>query len=837
MSRRFDNFEPTQLSGPPKEAEEPMELFPPEDSIVVEEATLQKAQNQRREAELRVDRLMLEQAIEQLERSRQAKSQELSDLAQQVGAKTEELQKMRTEANALNEALSQKLLGLESIKTAVDEERQHLVRLKKANTDMQSDAQKMTDRRSKLEQSFLEHEQRMRKAEELLAQKLVDSGRLDEEINGKRDALSAAKDRLEVELRREGDLRASIAALLHKKEEIEEILEARRLEMAKLIGESEEEAQKNIAEAREDAQAIREEARRAADILAKDSQKKLQTLAEEKLQRADAKADQILSNAQREATELLSTVHEKARKLIEGTESEAAALRLESHSRYDQILEDAKREAFQLLSRAQKDSETLSEEARKRADLLQSTAYEEKRQILEEADLSRTRILDEARAQQEEKLEKALTHARQITEEAAQKKQGIELEIEGLSAFLQEEKRRFYEALDLEKRQLLHEILHDRSELDERIKEEAKLIELRHAKARDELQRESQEHKASLEARGRAMEEEWTQKAESLARSLEQRAQEAAQAAQTLRRKLDEEMSELRTQTEKDLVQLRIQQEASLQNWTRTQQDLFHSTQNKRRAQILDAMTAFVNAAIKPHIAELDAEESSRLTTQIRNAANEAFLEAEKQTQAASLHGSGRAATGGPIKDASYWRRTFLHSGAKLLALSSVLLAGGIASWKFLSREQNLSAASNYVTEEMKKRQKLAFEPELDRSYKSSYTDNVLYTSRYLEYERHKELRNRWIVTLNRHAIDKVEVHNEAIVKLLAKEATLLKQLEKIRLEIDGRDPEPEIRKMRELEEKYRQQFVSIMGSEEKYIAFAKFKSQYFEKILQRDLP
>jgi hypothetical protein len=147
-----------------------------------------------------------------------------------------------------------------------------------------------------------------------------------------------------------------------------------------------------------------------------------------------------------------------------------------------------------------------------------------------------------------------------------------------------------------------------------------------------------------------------------------------------------------------------------------------------------------------------------------------------------------------------------------------------------------MSAQNSYVADEIKKRKKSPYAPDQSRSFKNSYTDNVLYTTDYLDYERNKEIRNRWIVALNRYGLEKLDINNEAIVKLLAKEATMLKQLERIRNEIDGKAPEPEIERMRELEEKYRQQLIAIVGSEEKFKTFLHFKANYFEKAMHQPL-
>jgi hypothetical protein len=163
-------------------------------------------------------------------------------------------------------------------------------------------------------------------------------------------------------------------------------------------------------------------------------------------------------------------------------------------------------------------------------------------------------------------------------------------------------------------------------------------------------------------------------------------------------------------------------------------------------------------------------------------------------------------------------------------------IAIAIFLWNFNSDQTSMSAQNSYVADEIKKRKKVPYSPEQSHNFKANYTDNVLYTTDYLDYERHKDIRNRWIVALNRYGLDKLDINNEAIVKLLAKEATMLKQLERIKSEIDGKEPGPEIARMRELEEKYRQQLIGIIGSEDKLKAFLTFKANYFEKAMQQPL-
>lgn len=267
----------------------------------------------------------------------------------------------------------------------------------------------------------------------------------------------------------------------------------------------------------------------------------------------------------------------------------------------------------------------------------------------------------------------------------------------------------------------------------------------------------------------------------------------------------------------------------------KAQQENFQKVQTRHRAQILDAITALVQTAVSPHVPGLGLQKIPQLGAEIRKAAGEAFLEAEKQTQAAAIQSQQSPSARTPFKYLRYWRHLLLHSSLKGAALGLAITLV-IFIWNLNSDQTIMSAQNNYVAEEIMKRKKVPFTPEQSHNFKANYTDNVLYTTDFLDYERNKNIRNRWIVALNRYGLDTFDINNEAIVKLLAKEAAMLKQLERMKGEIDAKEPGPEIASMRELEEKNRQQLIGIVGSEEKWKAFLTFKAHYFEKAMQQPL-
>lgn len=880
---RKDEMEATQI---PALAEQDEADHAPGRKVPEQEAPgpslkLQRAHAQKIEAELNLRKFSIERDIEQLEHSHAAKSQQLAFVSKQANLKQDELQSLRTEVKSIDDVVSQKRLTIETLKTSIDGERQELIKLKNASSDLQTDIQKLNESRLTQQQTLLDNERQIQKLQLRQSTTQDEIGKIEAELVVQQDLLKSDTTRLKGLHQKQQKLEEELSLRLGERQELDKQIHAQRERLASILDECQDKSESILSEARHDADQMRDEAQKTAELFLHESQQKAQTLVADAILNAENSSEKIVSAAQQEAAGLLASARDQSRLLIEEAETRAADANTRSQNHSEQLLEEARQEADGMIGKARSDSEQLTLEAHRRVEQLQASAYEEKQGIIEAAELARGRIIEEAQEAGQKQFDQVDHYTRKIREEAETTKQLLQTEINELAGFLTAEKQRFYHELEVEREQLLQSLKDDRQQLTSRIHEvdvlrqqltddyqrekaqlyqevsdEKALIEQknqalslaaeearrrlevqiseRRLEFEQELQTKKDLHDQELVVRSQKLSEEWDRKGEKISRALEQKGQEAEQQVQAMKAKAEQEVRDLRERTERELVQLRIQHESALHNWIKAQQDNFHTVRNRHRNQILDTITTLVQAAIRSQITDMDPARLTQLSTVTRKAAEEAFLDAEQQTQAVSLHAPQTMSASSHFKDLRYWRNLFLHSSLKWGALALLLCLGGFL-WKKSSENQTMSAANSYVEDQIKQRKKIPYVPEQSRTFKASYTDNVLYTKNYLEHERHKNVRNRWIVALNRYGIDKLDMNNEVIVKMLAREAALLKQLEKMKGEIDGKDPATEIAAMRDLEEKYRQQLIAIVGSDEKFKSFLAFKANYFEKILQQD--
>ena len=139
-------------------------------------------------------------------------------------------------------------------------------------------------------------------------------------------------------------------------------------------------------------------------------------------------------------------------------------------------------------------------------------------------------------------------------------------------------------------------------------------------------------------------------------------------------------------------------------------------------------------------------------------------------------------------------------------------------------------ASETYLQNAMDKRQKEAlYEPEQTEEFKKSYTDNVLYTKEYYEFES-QENRDKWALEATTYLIEELELSENEVAQVLGKEAGLLQSLFEIRERIDKRTSAVRIGEMREKEQFFTVEVRNLMGRK-KFKKFQEFKNQFYKKV------
>jgi hypothetical protein len=123
------------------------------------------------------------------------------------------------------------------------------------------------------------------------------------------------------------------------------------------------------------------------------------------------------------------------------------------------------------------------------------------------------------------------------------------------------------------------------------------------------------------------------------------------------------------------------------------------------------------------------------------------------------------------------------------------------------------------------------YRPDQNAQFKDSYTDNVLYTTRYIEFEKDDQYRNQWIVSTKEFLIQEAKLIDDKADELISKEGSLVIALEHEVPTIDGRNPEKGIMRMREKESEYLQLLTQTLNDEKKQ-ALKEKKQAFYERYI-----
>ena len=122
------------------------------------------------------------------------------------------------------------------------------------------------------------------------------------------------------------------------------------------------------------------------------------------------------------------------------------------------------------------------------------------------------------------------------------------------------------------------------------------------------------------------------------------------------------------------------------------------------------------------------------------------------------------------------------------------------------------------------------FKPETTTEFKKSYTDNVLFTTGYVQQELSQEFRKKWILELNKVAVSDWKLSENVIVPLVSREYGLVQELSKIRLGLTVDREKEGIEKMRTREKEFQAEIKGLLKTKEMVEKFNRLKRSFFVK-------
>ncbi|EQC49588.1 hypothetical protein M899_3052 [Bacteriovorax sp. BSW11_IV] len=121
------------------------------------------------------------------------------------------------------------------------------------------------------------------------------------------------------------------------------------------------------------------------------------------------------------------------------------------------------------------------------------------------------------------------------------------------------------------------------------------------------------------------------------------------------------------------------------------------------------------------------------------------------------------------------------------------------------------------------------YKPDQTPGYKVTYTDNVIFTPKFHSTYESDTFQNEWILSVHEFMLSELELSEEFAINFVSSEGTLIKELSKMRSELDPRFLERGVEKMRLREQEFinwaNQGFVNQENSDK----FNAFKMKFYE--------
>lgn len=337
---------------------------------------------------------------------------------------------------------------------------------------------------------------------------------------------------------------------------------------------------------------------------------------------------------------------------------------------------------------------------------------------------------------------------------------------------------------------------------------------------------------AELSNRRSCIEREMLERRETLERESAEKKQLIEKEAQELRALRDKEYKELKTQQDSYLFDVKKREEDRLKAMIEESRQLIREQFNAKNNYVQKTFTDFFthySQTAPTQLREALPDLQNQLGEIIKDAlVNEVSGEDKQLKQLFEFDPTLQK------KHKKFW--------IKLTAISTIILiAGGYLLYdpRSLSKgAQSITESVNELDRENKQIQAEALEqikkasiysPDKTNDFKDTYTDNVLYTNHYLDFEKDDQYRSQWIVSIKEYLIQEAKLIDDKADEIISKEGSLIIALSSET--IDGRNPERGIMRMREKETTYMQLIAASLSEDKKKIFFEKKKS-FFERYI-----
>lgn len=350
-------------------------------------------------------------------------------------------------------------------------------------------------------------------------------------------------------------------------------------------------------------------------------------------------------------------------------------------------------------------------------------------------------------------------------------------------------------------------------------------IEAELRSARESIERELTERRTNIER-------ELLERREILERESVEKKVLIENEAQELRTLRDKEYKELKMQQDSYLIDIKKREEERLKSMIEDSRKMIREQFEQKKENVQKALNEFFAGyasmappSIKEHIPELNQQLNGILKDALLS---ENFGEDKQLKQLFEYDPNIEN------KHKKFWIRIAIVSTIVISILGYVLYNPKSIS----NSADSITEMVNDIDQENKKihidrmeqiKKASIYSPTKDNVFKSSYTDNILYTNQYLEFEHDDEYRSQWIVSTKEFLIQEAKLIDDKADELLSKEGTLIIALSSEN--IDGQRPEKGISRMNETEAEFNK-FLAQNLNPEKIRLLMEKKQAFYERYI-----
>ena len=579
-------------------------------------------------------------------------------------------------------------------------------------------------------------------------------------------------------------------------------------ELAQLRSDDDKQFKEKISQNKQTAKEILDSAQSKAEKLEQEASE-LFRIAEEK----EKEVIRLEENSIADFEKQNKKVNEELLKKLHDANVEAKKIRNNALSEYEEVLVSAKDKAENIEKNALEKSEATVEKAKSDAKEIYLASKDELGKAQEKATEVINYANDKAAQIHQDGLKELEVHKARLLDEnenvrhendaLTKEKEKIFAEIEDIKTSIDTQKQQFKENMSLKREEVLQQANSEAKEIIERANKE-----LSNANENVEML-----HKAKIKE---------TEDAINVLKAAEKKRIEG----QILKEK--ELLGKLRAQEMEGHKVKREQEEAELKN-----------RKEQYAESIVKGIENLVNGKLQEMAgAKLKGEDLKVESEKISYLVRASLLEKNPQNNELlkKLNPYGKAGKG---KSTQLMRRIGVGAGVLvLLFLMNIIFPSFYSS--IGESFSNIFAVDESAKDlylkglEEKRDNRPKFEPRQTDTFKDSYTDNIIYTSRFTDLWPTDELQKEWTIKVDEIIVYKLKLKDYKVVKYISEEFKLIRNLINMSKKINVKNQKEQIEEMRTFEEKYRKRLVDLMNGKKnlKQMHFEqkKFFIQYKQK-------